>query len=151
MKSWVIKNIFLLGLCSICGCDSAVDSNKESSESPPVVVIGTIRSDTEAATQKSVYESAVAEIDPAVVGTGPGKEGYEYVRAEDGSAKIDGYLWHDGYASDDCTGDVVVEFRIKDGSKKTSRELFEQYVQMNSFIPRGRQYHCVNTPGQSTR
>ena len=142
--SGTMKSILLLVCCLIFGCNPT----DETSEKPTISDQGevAITQDEINSTQGEMSEDIVgAETEPSGIGSGPDENGLELVYADDGSGEIVRYTWYDGHASDDCTGEPILEFRVKHGSNTLSNDLFEEHPKMNSFIIRGRVGHCIDT------
>ena len=144
MRSNFLKGIVLLSFCFIYGCDSAVESDSEAMKSRDLEVI-TIDGGARQPPQQSTGDFVDGGIDPSLVGAGPLENGLEYEWAENGSGEVVSYLWYDGFESDNCEGDAIVEIRVRNGSGVTSKGIFEELSEVKSVLPRSGGFCIVRT------
>ena len=144
IKSSIMTSTLLLGCCLICGCNPSDEISEEPTTSPQHKVL-IVRDEMNSTDTESSEETIGDETELSGIETGPDENGLELVYADDGSGEIVSYTWYDGHASDDCTGEPILEFRVKNESLTLSNDLFEEHPKMNSFIIRGRVGHCIDT------
>lgn len=107
MKPRLMKSTLLLSSCLIFGCNPSEEISEEATVSHQREVV--IAKDEPNSTERETsLETIGDESEISAIGSGPDEEGLELDFADDGSGKIISYLWYDGFATDDCTEDVIV-------------------------------------------